>query len=243
MIAVQDTGAPRAGRRFEPSHELALHDDAMSVCAQLPGAHRGALVVREMAGPIGIPDFTVLIGGLDRLRTRLSLDVPPVLNQLDASIVAVANSRVARSAGALARALNWGVQTVMRRLPGLLRSGALVATRPDRYVRPSALGPIGRLYAVEAKVSDRRAAVQQARAYSSWTDGYVLVMGPLGQAPLRSLLDEVDADRGGLVVDGRWLRRPVLGTLAPARRLWSAEHFVAAVQGNYLPALGRSVER
>lgn len=237
MIAVQETGAPRPGRRFEPTHELALHEHAMSVCAQLPGAHRGALVVREMAGPIGIPDFTVLIGETDRLHARLSLDVAPVLNQLDAGIVAVANPRVARSASALARALNWSVQTVMRRLPGLLRSGALVATRPDRYVRPSALGPLGRLYAVEAKVSDRQAAVQQARAYSSWTDGYVLVMGPLGRAPLSSLLDEVDADRGGLVVDGRWLRRPVLGRLDPARRLWSAEHFVAAVWPSYQPSV------
>lgn len=136
MIAVQDSGAPRPGRRFEPSHERALHDDALSVCAQLPGAHRGTYVVREMTGPIGIPDFTVLIGDVDRLHARLSLDVAPVLNQLDASIVAVANSRVARSASALARTLNWGVQTVLRRLPGLLKSGALVATRPDRYVRP-----------------------------------------------------------------------------------------------------------
>lgn len=237
LMAVQDTSAPRAGRRFEPSHELALHSVAMSACARLPGAHRGTYVVREMAGPVGIPDFTVLVGDLGLLRARLALDVPPVLNQLDAGIVAVAHARVARSPVALARASGWGAETVSRRLPGLVRSGALVAASPDRYVRPAALGPIGRLYAVEAKVSDRQAAVVQARAYSSWTDSYVLIMGPLGPAPLRSLLDEVDVDRGGLVVNGRWLRRPVLKTLDPARRLWSAEHFVAAVWNSYQPSV------
>lgn len=236
-MAVQDTSAPRAGRRYEPSHELVLHGDAVSACARLPGVHRGGYVVREMAGPVGIPDFTVLVGDLGLLDARLALGVPPVLNQLDAGIVAAASAAVARSPSALARTLGWGVETVRRRLPGLVRSGALLAARPDRYVRPAALGPIGRLYAVEAKVRDRQAAVQQARAYSSWTDSYVLVMGPLGRAPLQSLLNEVDVDRGGLVVDGRWLRRPVLRTLDPVRRLWSAEHFVAAVWSSYQPSV------
>jgi hypothetical protein len=237
MLEVQHTSAPRAGRRFEPLQELALHDVAMAVCGQLPGAHRGVIVVREMAGPIGVPDFTVLVGDRARLHARLSLDVPPVLNQLDASIVASASSGVARSAESLARALGWGVDTVERRLPGLLKSGALMTRRPGRYTRCPALVPIGRLYAVEAKVRDRQAAVQQARAYSSWTDGYVLVMGPLGQAPMQGLLDEVSADLGGLVVDGHWLRRPVMRSLDPGRRLWSAEHFVAAVRGSYQPSV------
>lgn len=237
LTAVHDTSAPRAGRRFQPAHELALHDVAISACAKLPGAHRGAYVVREMAGPVGIPDFTVLIGDLGLLAARLALDVPPVLNQLDASIVAAASAKVARSPEALARTLGWGVETITRRLPALVRSGALIVARPDRYVRPLPLGPIGRLYAVEAKVRDRQAAVQQARAYSAWTDAYVLVMGPLGQSPLQSLLDEVDIDHGGLVVDGRWLRRPVVRTLDPVRRLWSAEHFVAAVWSSYQPSV------
>jgi len=237
LMAVQDTRAPKAGRRFAPSHELALHGDAIAACEGLPGAHRGVFVVREMAGPVGVPDFTVLVGDLRPLHARLALAVPPVLNQLDAGIVAAASARAARSPLALARILGWGLDTVTRRLPGLVRSGALITVRPDRYVRPAALAPIGRLYAVEAKVRDRRAAVHQARSYGAWTDSYVLVMGPLSPAPLRSLLEDVDADRGGLVVDGRWLRRPAVSSLDPVRRLWSAEHFVAAVWNDYQPSV------
>jgi hypothetical protein len=79
LTAVQDTRAPRAGRRFAPSHELALHGDAIAACEGLPGAHRGVFVVREMAGPVGVPDFTVLVGDLQPLHARLALDVPPVL--------------------------------------------------------------------------------------------------------------------------------------------------------------------
>lgn len=171
----------------------------------------------------------------DRSRAQAKIAVKG--DKLDASIVAASSAKVARSPEALARTLGWGVETITRRLPALVRSGALIVARPDRYVRPLPLGPIGRLYAVEAKVRDRQAAVQQARAYSAWTDGYVLVMGPLGQSPLQSLLDEVDIDRGGLVVDGRWLRRPVVRTLDPVRRLWSAEHFVAAVWSSYQPSV------
>ena len=143
-----------------------------------------------------------------------------------------------RTSHALAKALGWPLGTIMRRLPGLIRSGALTEVRSDRYVRPAALRPLGRLYAIEAKVRDRGAAVQQARTYAAWADSYVLVMGALGPRPLQLLLDEVELDRGGLVVDGRWLRRPVARSLDPARRFWSAEHFVAAVRaGGYQPSV------
>lgn len=237
MTSVQDTSAPRAGRRFVPTHELALRDDALAACSSLPGAHRGIYVVGEMTGPIGIPDFTVLVGNLRLLDARLALDVPPVLNQIDAAIVAATAVKSPRSSRTLALALGWRIETITRRISGLLRSGALIATRPDRYVRPEGLRPIGRLYAVEAKVNDRRAAIRQARAYGAWTDGYVLVMGDLSARSLRLLLQDVDSDRGGLVVGGQWLRKPTAGAADSVRQFWSTEHFVAAVQDDYQPSV------
>lgn len=241
LTAVQHTSAPRAGRRFEPTHELALHDDALAACSSLPGSHRGVFVVREMTGPIGIPDLTALVADRSLLQDRLALGVQPVLNQLDAAIVAKATVKVPRSSHALAKALGWPTETIVRRVPGLVRGGALIAVQPDQYVRPAALRPLGRLYAVEAKVKDRTAAIQQARTYSAWADSYVLIMGALAPRPLQLLLVEVEADRGGLVVDGQWLRRPVMRSLDPARRFWSAEHFVAAVMNAPLPTFGRAI--
>lgn len=137
MPTVQYTSAPKAGRRFEPTHELALYEDAVAACSSLPGAHRGVLVVKEMLGPIGIPDLTALVGDQSLLHARLALDVQPVLNQLDATIIAKATANAPRSARALAKALDWPIETVMRRLPGLVRAGALTLVRPDRYVRPA----------------------------------------------------------------------------------------------------------
>ena len=238
MTTVQETSAPRAGRRFQPTHELALHEVALNACASLPAAHLGVHVIREMAGPIGIPDLTALVGERDKLEARLALDVPPLLNQIDVAIVSQAHARVARSSLAFAKALGWSVDTIIRRLRGLVRSGALIETRRDRYVRPFELAPLGRLYAIEAKVDDRRAAVRQGRTYGSWADSYVLVMGPLGRRRLDLIKGDVEVDRAGLIVDGQWIRRPTVSTLNHWRRLWSAEHFVAgAREHSYQPSV------
>jgi hypothetical protein len=77
---IAELAGPRPGSRFEPTHELALHEDALAACASLPGSHRNVFAVREMVGPIGIPDLTALVADLALVRIRLA-----VLNQLDAA--------------------------------------------------------------------------------------------------------------------------------------------------------------
>ena len=238
MTTVQYTSAPRAGRRFEPTHERHLYDQAIAACDALPGRQRGVLGIREMTGPVGIPDITALVADLSRLRLRLASEIRPILSQLDAAIVAGAAVNRPRSPTTLARGLGWPTETITRRLPYLIQARALIPAHENSYLRHPALGPIGRLYAIEAKVSNRHAAIQQVRAYSAWADGYVLVMGPLGQRPLELLLEDVDTDGGGLIVDGRWLRRPVMKVHSVARRFWAAEHFVAAARDfGYQPSV------
>ncbi|MGY2004324.1 hypothetical protein [Blastococcus sp. SYSU DS1024] len=236
MTMVVESLRPRAGRRFAPSHELALLAPAVDAAAALPGAHRGLLVVQEATGPYGIPDLTALVGPPALLAERLALDVPALLHQVDAAVAAVAHPRVGRSSSSLARLLGWPPETVERRLPDLVRVGALQERGPDRYVRPEALRPLGRMYAVETKVRDWSRALRQVRRYSVWADGYVLVMGELSARPLELLRVQVASDRGGLVVGGRWVRRPAVQKLPPARRLWAAEYFVAAVREGYQPS-------
>ena len=223
------TSRPRHGRRFEPSHELELVPSALQACRALPGAHRGLAVIAEMTGPWGIPDFTALVGREEDLHQRLLLPVPPLLHEVDAGVVAAAHSRTPRSAAQLASLVGWPEATVQRRLGALIRSGALTATTAERYIRPAALQPLGRLYAVEAKVRDWRKALRQVRSYAVWADSYVLVMGRLSAAASQELLREVTTDQGGLVIDGKWVRRPAVRRLPPAKRLWAAEHAVAAL--------------
>jgi hypothetical protein len=87
---------------------------------------------------------------------------------------------------------------------------------------------VGRLYAIEAKVRDWRRAVRQARTYSVWSDSYVIVMPTLGPGSRAGLLSAVAQDNGGLMLDGRWIRRPQLLRRSPAQRFWGSEHVIAA---------------
>lgn len=188
------------------------------------------MAVREMTGPIGIPDLTAMVGGSCALGARMRLDVPPILNQLDAAIVASASAKTPKSVDALARSLGWPVGTVHRRVPRLLECGALIVRSDLRYVRPVALESMGRIYAIEAKVRDRVAALNQARTYAAWADSYVLVIGPLQRTPLALLTEDVKADRGGLMVGGEWVVRPRIAKHDRAKRLWASEHFFAAIR-------------
>ena len=120
---------------------------------------------------------------------------------------------------------------MLRRVGQLARVGALRELNPGRFVRPAELRPLGRLYAVEAKVSEWARALHQGRTYSVWADAYVLVMGPLSGRVLQPLREQVKKDRGGLVVDRRWVTRPSVHALPVSRRLWAAEHVVAALRG------------
>ena len=226
---VIESARPRAGRRFEPIHELELEADALEAARALPGAHRGLLVLREMAGPFGVPDLLAVVGRQDLLERRRTLPVPPLLNQVDAGVVAAAAPRARRSPEALARRVGWPVDTVRRRLPELVRSGALIQVGQNSFVRPAALRPVGRLYAIETKVKNWRRALRQARAYSLWCDSYVIVMPSLGSGSLAQVVDAVVSDGGGLMVAGRWVHRPRVGKRTAAQRLWGSEHLLAAM--------------
>jgi len=229
-VAVFETSRPRPGRRFDPTHELALLNSAMMAAGQLPGARRGVIIVPEMTGPYGIPDLTALVGDPAALAARLELAVPPLLHEVDAGVVAVAHVKRPSTPRDLSISLGWPEETVVRRLPSLVRAGALCEVRSNGFVRPRALAPLGRLYAIEAKVRDWRRGVRQARTYGVWADSYVLIMGELALSAVRELTEEVRGDSGGLVVQGRWVRRPGVRAVPLKRRLWATEHLVAAIQ-------------
>ncbi len=231
-LRIKDSKRPRPGRRFLPIEELQLEPDALGAIRGLPGAHREVAVFRELAGPFGIPDFVAIVGPKDALRERLSLKVPPVLNEIDAAIIAHVSPKAGKTTERIAERLGWPSSTIQRRVQGLLRIGALQDIGDRRYIRPSALSTVGRLYAIETKVRNFRRALRQARTYALWCDNYVIVMPQLSEASLLSAGEAVKADRGGLVVAGKWVQRIRATDLSAARRLWGSEHVVAAALGS-----------
>lgn len=229
VTEVWDSSRQKPGRRFEPTHELFLHEQAIRLSHELRGASRGLVLVRELSGPIGIPDLTALVGDTDFLEQRLALDVPPLTNQIDAAISAVLYAHASSSIETIAKRLAWPTETIERRLPRLLTVGAVIRAGRTGYLRPEALQPAGRIIAMEAKVRDWRRALIQARSYSVWADNYVLIMGPLSAISMSRLTEEVATDGGGLVVDGQWIVRPKARHLRTTQKMWASEHLVAGL--------------
>jgi hypothetical protein len=235
-IRVRASKRPRAGRRFEPIAERELEPAARRAIAGLPGVHRGLAVFRELAGPVGIPDFLAVVGPTLPMQRRLALPVPPLLNRVDAGIASALTPQRGKTIEQLSELLEWQPSTIERRIAGLLKDGALIDRGQGRFVRPSRLAPTGRLYAIETKVSNFSRALKQARAYSLWCYNYVIVMPALTPTVLHRATAAVEADRGGLVVDGRWICRPKHRPQSPFRSLWGSEHVIAAIRG-YQPSV------
>jgi hypothetical protein len=224
----REAARQRPGRQFEPRAERTLLALARHVISELDGAEQGVLALKEMHAPFGVPDLTVVVGDSAARRSRLRLPVPPLLNEIDAGVTAVASHTVPRTAERLAASLGWPISTLERRIPRLLRNKALREVMPGQFLRRSALKPIGTIVAVELKVDDWKRALTQGRTYRTWADSYVLIIDSVPQKSLPHLVDAVQNDRGGLVAAGRWIVKPKSSTRTPARRLWASEHVIAA---------------
>jgi hypothetical protein len=89
-----------------------------------------------MVGPIGIPDLTALVGAADRLEARLALGVPPLLNEIDAAIVAVASSNSMPLADVA------GEGSILGRCPHAERAVASPAVVEDLEVLEHSVGEV-----------------------------------------------------------------------------------------------------
>lgn len=221
----------RGGQRFLPSAELQLAPTLRALAARLPGAAAGVLAVPELVGPAGLPDLvaTPLSTGL---HSRLGLPVPALLAEADARLVAACWPVRPLTVSALARRAQLPEPTLLRRLRRLEAVGAVLPTAGG-WVRPAELTVGGRLYALEAKMTDWQAGIAQALRYSSWADAAAVVMHRLPRNH-RAALDQARTLGVGLAEGDRWLVRPRIHRLTAARRLWASEHLVAALRGEQL---------
>ena len=217
----------RAGKRFLPLAELELHPLLRDLAARLPGASSGVIVISEMSGPTGLPDL-VALPITPRLESRLALTCQPVLAFGDARLAAACSSSRTLSERVLARRLDVSEDAVRRRARRLERGGALLAVTGG-WVRARDLEPVGRLYALEAKVDDWNAGLGQALRYGSWADASAVVMAQLPRDPSRPIAQASQLGLG-LALGSRWLVRPKVRRLTLAYRLWASEHVIAALR-------------
>lgn len=234
-LSVHETTSGRAGRRFEAIDERLLHEQALIAASSLPGSAAGVLVVPEMTGPIGIPDFVAVVGGRDRIARRIDSGIPPITSELDCAIIACLFPRQSRSAQSVAAELELAETYVEGKLAALARVGAVHLVR-ESYTRADALTPGGTFYAIEAKLRDWRRAVRQARRYRTWASNYVLVMGTVAERSREQLLETLGSDQAGLYLNNRWTTRPKRLT-PPSRRRHLAFEYLAAALTDASPRL------
>src|SRR5690606_25201249 len=111
----------------------------------------------------------------------------------------------------------------------LLNAGAIEKTPGGALrVNPS-LVPGGSMFALEVKVKAWQKAVLQGRAYRTWANNYVVVLGTVGPVADRRAADRIREDGAGLFSSSGWVVRPRARRPAPAKRLWGFEHLYAAL--------------
>lgn len=217
----------RPGRRFQPTVERQLDQDLMRLSMRLPRAPEGLVVLHEFSGGRGIADAVAVTKWQQPVRDRIDLGLPFLRSETDCSIVMALSPSQTRTTPTIATKLGMSEEQVMRRLSRLI-SGGYVELSGSGYRRVRGLEPIGRSYALEAKVSDWRQGISQALRYSTWCDAAAIV---LLRDPRK--LDEVRyrCSRLGLgfASDGRWVVRPRIGRPHSGLRLAASEQLAQKI--------------
>lgn len=196
----------RRGRRFEPTVERSLDGDLVTLAMHLPGASEGLALVREFPGGRGVADIVAVTRWQEELRQRIVSPLPFLRNETDCAVVAALSPNQTRTVASLGRRLGMSDEQVTRRLRALVATGHANAHGAG-FRRPVGLTPIGRTYALEAKVSDWRQGISQALRYSTWCDAAAVVL----LRPPRDLDDvkvRCSALALGLAIGDRWVIRP-----------------------------------
>lgn len=226
-----DSSRVRAGIQFRPNAERELYNLVEDALRTLPGPLGDVLVVQEMPGPIGVPDFTALLGGSNWIRTRQELAVPPILSRIDCSVISVLHNKRGLKTETVSRRLGWPLASVDNVIRRLVRIGA-VESVPEGFISSPGLIPSGILIALEAKLRDWRRATMQGRNYRTWANNYVVVLGDVGPAAASRAQSLIGADRAGLYTVDGWQARPASRRPGAAYRLLGFEHLLSAIQSD-----------
>jgi len=216
------------GRRFEPQAERELHELAETVAPTLPGANGGVMLIPEMPSPLGLPDFIALTGGETWLEARATSGVPPILGEADCAVLAAMTAGRSLSAPSVAKRVGWSLSQLESVLLRLERQNAVQRSRGGAYRLNSSLVPQGSVFALEAKVKDWSRAVLQGRAYRTWANNYVVLLGEVGPVAERRAAEGVAKDGAGLYSATGWLVRPRSRRPPLANRLRGFEYVFAA---------------
>jgi DNA-binding Lrp family transcriptional regulator len=231
-----ETGRPARGRLFEPVAEAAMHATLRDLAQRLPGANQGLLLVPEFVGPYGVVDLLAVTYIGDRINRRWRSGIAPITSELDVQILSAIPASHGASLEEISQSLGRPAEAIRRRVRQLSASGAL-HLNGSAYSRDKALTPLGRLWALEAKVNDWRRGLGQAIQYGLWADASAVVLSRLS-VDTEYLVKEAQRLNVGIALGSRWLVRPRIKTQSEMFKLWASELLFAALLTS--PTLQRS---
>jgi hypothetical protein len=175
----------------------------------------------EFRGARGVVDLLAVTRVGDKFTERTRIGAPFVTSEANSAVLARLSPRVTRSPRYIARAVGMTERQTLTRLRVLARTGA-AAQVGSGFRRRVGFDPIGRSYALEAKVDDWKKGLSQALRYASWADaaGVVLLVAPQN---LTSVKARFRALKIGLAIGDSWIVRPVIGRPDPGRRMALSE--------------------
>ncbi len=222
------TSLIRAGRPFLPAAERQLEPSLRSAAVRLTSGSRDAVMLPELPLPVGVPDMTAVVLNKGAVSRRIATGVPPILGFRKSAVVAACGARKPTTLQRLMAVTGVSERQTRDTVGDLVRSGALIRSGSG-WCRSEVIAPIGRVFALEAKVSDWRGGFAQSLKYSLYADSVTLVLGRIGSKAIDAARGAC-ADQGvGLVVDGTWLVRPRLHKVPLARRLQCSEQILAVL--------------
>src|SRR5882724_8768092 len=83
------TRRPAQGRLFAPKQELALMPHLERLAAAYARSGSILILLRELVVPFGVIDLVGLSVRPSALQARLELNIPPILNEVDAGVISV----------------------------------------------------------------------------------------------------------------------------------------------------------